>query len=91
MIESYEVGILLASATAGELIASRFTEPCLSRFGTKWSCQVGFLSMIASSYAFWLVSYLKNDSNFMFGAFLSRFFFGIGGGLLRSIIIIARA
>lgn len=91
MIKSYEIGILLASATAGELIASRFTEPAISKIGTKWSIQLGFMFMAVASFAFWAVSYTPNDSDFMSFAFLSRFLYGFGSGLLRSVIIIARA
>ena len=91
MIKSYEIGILLASATAGELIASRFTEPAISKLGTKWSIQLGFMFMVVASFAFWLVTYTPNDSEFMAFAFLSRFLFGFGSGLLRSVIMIARA
>ena len=36
-IESFEIGILLTAATAGELMANRFMEPSISRIGTKWS------------------------------------------------------
>lgn len=36
-IKSYEIGVLLAASVSGELIASRFTEPSISRLGTKWS------------------------------------------------------
>ena len=82
---------MLASATAGEIIASRFTEPSISRIGTKWSIQVSFLFMVTASFAFWLVTYLHNDSEFMAFAFLSRIVYGFGAGLLRSVIMIARA
>ena len=47
--------------------------------------------MVASSFAFWLVAYTTNDSDFMAMAFLSRFVFGLGSGLTRSVIMIARA
>ena len=91
MIASYEIGILLASATAGELTASRFTEPAISKIGSKWSIQLGFVFMVTASFAFWMVTYIENTSNFMVMAFLSRLTFGFGSGLLRSVIMIARA
>ena len=47
--------------------------------------------MVTASFAFWLVTYLHNDSEFMAFAFLSRFVYGFGSGLLRSVIMIARA
>ena len=83
---------MLAAATAGELAANRVLEPSISKFGTKWSIQLGFLSMVASSFAFWLVvAKVKNDSEFLTYAFMSRFAFGAGAGLLRMVILIARA
>lgn len=91
-IESYEIGILLAASTAGELMSHRYVEPSISKFGTKWSIQLCFLVMMASSFALWLiVAKVKNSSNFMTWAFLSRLAFGSGAGLLRSVIMIARA
>ena len=81
----------MASATAGELIASRFTEPSISKYGTKWSIQVSYLFMIISSFAFWLATYNENASDFMTMGFVFRFLFGFGAGLLRSVITIARA
>jgi len=47
--------------------------------------------MIGTSYSFWSVSYVKNDMDFAVLAFLSRFFNGIGSGMLRSVILIAKA
>ena len=47
--------------------------------------------MVVASFAFWMVTYQTNDSDFMAFAFLSRFLFGFGAGLLRSVIMIARA
>ena len=47
--------------------------------------------MIVSSFAFWLATYNKNASDFMTMAFVFRFLFGFGAGLLRSVITIARA
>ena len=47
--------------------------------------------MLATSYAFWFISYTKNDMDFAMYAFLCRFFNGVGCGLLRSVILIARA
>ena len=47
--------------------------------------------MVVASFAFWIVAYTPNDSEFMSFAFLSRFLFGFGSGLLRSVIMIARA
>ena len=88
---SYEVGILIAAAWAGGLIAPRFTEPAISKMGTKWSIQLGFLLMVAASFAFWFNTSIQNDSNFVAFAFFSRFMFGLGAGLLRSVIIVARA
>lgn len=90
-MESVEIGILIAAATAGELVCARLTEPSISRLGTKYSVQLGFLLMIVGSFAFWFSSYVVNDSNFMILAFLTRFMFGCGSGLLRSVILVARA
>lgn len=90
-IKSYEIGILLAASVSGELIASRFTEPSISRLGTKWSIQLAFLFIVAASFAFWLVTHLTNDSDFMALGLLTRFVYGFGAGLIRSVIIIARA
>ena len=36
-IKSYEIGIIMVSSTAGELISSRFTEPSISKIGSKWA------------------------------------------------------
>ena len=47
--------------------------------------------MVATSYAFWSVAYTKNDMDFAMYAFLCRFGNGIGCGLLRSVILIAKA
>ena len=88
---SYEVGILLAASIAGELMANKFTEPAISRIGTKWSIQLGFVLMVVSSYGFWGVSFERNDSQFISGAFLCRVAHGLGAGLLRTVIMIARA
>ena len=91
-IKSYEIGIILATATAGELTANRLLEPCISKLGTKWSIQLSFLLMTASSFAFWqVVAKIKNDSEFLVFAFVIRFAFGVGSGLLRSVLMIARA
>lgn len=90
-INSFEVGILIAACTVGELVACRFTEPVVSYLGTKWSLQLGFVFMIATSYAFWSISYIKNDMDFAMYAFIARMLNGIGSGLLRSVILIARA
>ena len=90
-IQSYEIGILIAAATAGELISRRFTEPSISKLGTRYAIQLGFFLMVVGSFAFWLVSYITNDSNFTSLAFLARFIFGCGSGLLRSIVIVAHA
>ena len=90
-VKSFEIGILIGAAWAGSMIAGRFTEPAISKMGTKWAMQLAFLFMCASSFAFWLVTSIVNDSEFMAFTFLSRFLFGIGSGLLRSVIIIARA
>ena len=83
MMTSLEIGLLISAATAGDLVAYRYSEPCISKFGIKWSLQLGFLMQIATSYAFWQVSYVQNDSDFATLAFLSRFGHGLGGGLLR--------
>ena len=91
-IKSYEIGIILATATAGELTANRLLEPCVSKLGTKWSIQLSFLLMTASSFAFWrVVAKVKNDSEVLMFAFVIRFAFGVGSGLLRSVLMIARA
>jgi len=90
-VKSYEIAILLAASWAGQLIATRFTEPAISKLGTKWAIQLAFIFMVAASFSFWLTSTIVNDSSFTALAFLSRFTFGFGAGLLRSVIIIARA
>ena len=90
-ITSYEIGILLAASTAGELYIRRYIEPSISRLGTKWSIQLGFFLMIVASFSFWGASYLVNDEKFMFWTFVCRFCFGAGAGLLRSVIMVARA
>ena len=82
-LTSLEIGILLSSTTAGELVAYRYTEPCISNFGIKWSLQLGFLLQIATSYAFWYVTFIKNASDFVVLAFLIRLCHGMGGGILR--------
>lgn len=56
-LTSLEIGMLIAAATAGEMMAYRYTEPCISQFGIKWSLQLGFLLQISTSYAFWHFSY----------------------------------
>ena len=81
----------MAASTAGSLSASRFTEPLISKLGTKWTIQMSFLLMVVASFALWLVTYMTNDSEFMAMCFLSRFVFGFGSGLLREVILIARA
>lgn len=81
-MQSYEIGILIASATAGQLSASRFTEPAINKLGTKWAIQLSFLFLVAASFAFWFVSQIINDSDFMVYAFMSRFMYGFGAGLL---------
>lgn len=90
-MQSYEIGILIASATAGQLSASRFTEPAINKLGTKWAIQLSFLFLVGASFAFWFVSQIINDSDFMAYAFMSRFLYGFGAGLLQSIIMVARA
>jgi len=90
-VKSYEIGVLIAAAWAGSLIASRFTEPTISKMGTKWAIQLAFLFMMSASLAFWFITGVVNDSEFTAGAFFSRFTFGFGAGLLRSVLIVARA
>jgi len=90
-LKSYEIGLLISASTIGELVAVKFTEPAVAKLGTKWSLQLGFVFMIATSYAFWTVSYIKNDMDFATLAFLTRFLNGIGSGVLRSVVLIARA
>ena len=63
-ITSSEIGILISACTMGEILASRFTEPSVSRYGTKASLQIGWIVMLATSYAFWSLSYAKNDTDF---------------------------
>ena len=63
-LTSFEIGILISSCTMGEILASRFTEPSVSRYGTKTSLQIGWILMLATSYAFWSLSYTKNDIDF---------------------------
>jgi len=36
-VKSFEIGLLIGSAWAGSLIAGRFTEPAISKMGTKWA------------------------------------------------------
>lgn len=36
-VKSYEIGILIAASWAGQLIATRFTEPSISKLGTRWA------------------------------------------------------
>ena len=36
-VKSYEIGLLIASAWAGGMIAPRFTELAISKMGTKWA------------------------------------------------------
>ena len=91
VMTSLEIGLLISAATAGDLVAYRYSEPCISKFGIKWSLQLGFLMQIATSYAFWQVSFVQNDSDFATLAFLSRFGHGLGGGLLRQVCLIAHA
>jgi len=91
MMTSLEIGLLISAATTGDLVAYRYSEPCISKFGIKWSLQLGFLMQIATSYAFWQVSFTQNDSDFATLAFLSRFGHGLGGGLLRQVCLIAHA
>ena len=90
-VKSYEIGIILASAMAGDMISSKFTEPTISKMGTKWAIQLSFMFMMSASLAFYLITTLVNDSEFTAGAFFSRFTFGFGSGLLRSVLIVARA
>lgn len=47
--------------------------------------------MCASSFAFWFITSIVNDSDFIAFAFLTRFMYGVGAGLSRSVIIVARA
>ena len=43
VMTSLEIGLLISAATAGDLVAYRYSEPCISKFGIKWSLQLGFL------------------------------------------------
>ena len=90
-VKSYEIGILIAASWAGHLIASGFTELSISKLGTRWAIQLSFIFMMVASFALWLVVGISNDSEFTAFAFLCRFTFGFGAGLLRSVIIVARA
>lgn len=47
--------------------------------------------MVVASFAFWMITGVVNDSSFMAFLFVNRFMFGLGAGLLRSVIIVARA
>jgi len=40
---SFEVGLIMAAATAGELGSYRYTEQMISKVGIKWSLQLGFI------------------------------------------------
>lgn len=91
MITSLEVGVLIASETAGELCSYRFTEPLVSKLGVKWALQMGFILLAGSTYGFYYASSIKSDSDFLTLAFLAMFVSGIGSGILRSVILIARA
>jgi len=57
-LKSHEIGMLVVALTAGELLAYRYTEPCISNFGIRWSLQLGFLFQITTGYAFWYVSFI---------------------------------
>jgi hypothetical protein len=48
------------------------------------------VTLIAGSYAFWLATYIDNDSKFETMAFLSRFAGGFGSGLLNAVCLIVR-
>ena len=89
-INTLEMGLIIAAQTAGSLVAYRNVEPFVSKFGIKWSLQVGFLILIASSFAFWLATFIDNDSNFATAAFLARFGAGFGSGLLNAVCLLVR-
>jgi hypothetical protein len=44
--------------------------------------------LIAGSFAFWLDTFIDNDSNFATAAFLSRFASGFGSGLLNYVCLL---
>lgn len=71
-------------------MAYRNTEPVVHKFGIKWSLQLGFAILVASSYGFWLSTKVKNDANFATCAFLSRFAAGFGSGLLNAVCLLVR-
>lgn len=89
-ITAFEMGLILASQTAGSLVAYRNTEPFVSKFGIKWSLHIGFTILVASSYLFWMAAFQDNDTNFATAAFLSRFAIGFGSGILNSVSLLVR-
>ena len=89
-ITAFEMAIIITAHTAGFLVAYRNTEPFISKLGIKWSLQLGFLILIAASYAFWATTYIQNDSQFSTIAFISRFATGFGSGLLNAVCLIVR-
>ena len=90
-LKSHEIGMLIVALTAGELLAYRYTEPCISNFGIRWSLQLGFLFQISTGYAFWYVSFIQSDFDFLVYAFFSRLLHGVGGGLMKSVCLLAHA
>jgi len=47
--------------------------------------------MVSASFAFWMITSVINDSDFAAFTFFSRFTFGFGAGLLRSVLLVSRA
>ena len=86
-----EVGILLVTSTSGELASNRYTEVLIEKLGIRWSLHMGFLLQVSASYAFWQVSYLAVDHDFLVMGFLTKLIHGIGTGTLKSVCLVARA
>jgi len=84
------MGIIIAAQTAGSLMAYKYTEPLISKLGIKWSLQFGFLTLIVSSFAFWLATFIENDARFASMAYLSRLGAGFGSGILNAVCLIVR-
>ena len=78
-----EVGILLVTSTSGELGSNRYTEVLIEKLGIRWSLHMGFLLQVSASYAFWQVSYLTVDHDFLVLGFLTKLIHGIGTGTLK--------
>jgi len=52
-VDAYEVGTLIATYTAGNLLAGKYAEPIITSCGLWTSLNVGFLVLFCSSISFW--------------------------------------